>query len=251
MKYRDVTLLELTEDAFVAISCDSCGGIGDKIHDVLHVSPEVVGYETTKVALFELLSMGVQPKVVINGLCVEMVPTGEKILQGIQRALAELDLGDGVEITGSTEENMPVQATGMSISIMGFINKSAFMNRARTKPKDVAVLFGRPFKGEDFLAAKKEEVMDLLALQKLLSHEEVIQVVPLGSQGLQKELEALAKENQLAYSFTDEGVQIKDHSSGPASSVLVTLEEKHLLSVAKSLGKTYGLVAIFKEGEEA
>lgn len=251
MKYRDVTLLDLTKDTYVAITCDSCGGIGDKPHDVVRASPEVVGYETTKVALFELLSMKVTPKVIINGLCVEMVPTGQRILAGIQKALEELSLEDAVEITGSTEENMPVEATGLSMSIMGVLTKSAFMNRARTKAKDVAVLFGRPLKGEEFLAAKKEDVMDLLALQKLLSHEAVIQVVPLGSKGLQIELEALAKENELAYSFTDEGAQIKDQSSGPASSVLVTLEEKHLPSVAKALGKTYGLVAIFKERGEA
>ena len=44
---RDVSFIELNADLYLAIACDSCGGIGEKERDVVCVPPYIVGRFTT------------------------------------------------------------------------------------------------------------------------------------------------------------------------------------------------------------
>ncbi|HHY18163.1 MAG TPA: alpha-ribazole-5-phosphate synthase, partial [Firmicutes bacterium] len=54
-KYRDLTLVSLTEDCVLVIACDSAGGIGPKELDSVKVPGYVLGRFTARVALMELL----------------------------------------------------------------------------------------------------------------------------------------------------------------------------------------------------
>lgn len=56
-RYRDLIIIYEKDTAYV-ISCDSLGAIGNKEHDQLKVSEDIVGRATIKVALAEALCVG-------------------------------------------------------------------------------------------------------------------------------------------------------------------------------------------------
>lgn len=64
---RDISLIPRGEQ-YLAIACDSCGGVGSKEMDLVPASPQIVGYYTARVALMEVLSIGALPMALINTL---------------------------------------------------------------------------------------------------------------------------------------------------------------------------------------
>ena len=107
---RDITLIDIDENRYMGISCDSCGGIGEKEHDMVKAPAVIVGEQTAKVVLAELLSMGFEPLVLSDGLSVEMNDTGKKIIEGFNNTINLLKHSK-VHLTGSTEENMKTVQT--------------------------------------------------------------------------------------------------------------------------------------------
>jgi len=59
--FRDLTILRLNDTQTLVISCDSCGGIGEKVNNVIQVSPEITGYYTALVTLAVILAVGARP----------------------------------------------------------------------------------------------------------------------------------------------------------------------------------------------
>ncbi|WP_458785798.1 AIR synthase related protein, partial [Vallitalea sediminicola] len=111
-KFRDITLLSFDHKNILTVACDSCGGIGNKEHDVIKVDPYVTGYYTAVVSLSETIALGAEPVTVINTFAVEMEDTGKRIMEGINDALDKIGLDRESVVTGSTEENIPVTVTG-------------------------------------------------------------------------------------------------------------------------------------------
>ncbi len=172
---RDVTLLPLSEDQYLVIGCDSCGGVGTKEKDLVKVSPEITGYYTCRVAVLEVLAVGGRPEVVIDTLAVEWDPTGKQIYQGIQRFLDESGLKIGA-INGSTEENFPMVQTSMGITVIGrAFKKELRLNRSR--PGDELWVLGLPKVGHEIQHPHDPEVACLKNLQELLQHPEVADII--------------------------------------------------------------------------
>ena len=126
-KFRDITLLSFG-DNIITVACDSCGGIGNKEHDVIKVDPYITGYYTAIVSLSETLAIGAEPITVINTFAVEMNDTGKRILDGIYDALDEIGVDKDSVLTGSTEENIPVTVTGIGLTVIGKINLLLFLH---------------------------------------------------------------------------------------------------------------------------
>lgn len=99
---RDLTLISIDENRYLGIACDSCGAIGMKECDVVKAPPQIVAYQTAKVVLSELFSMGLKPMVFADGLVVEMNDTGKQLIEGFNEAINKLK-SCNVHLTGSTE----------------------------------------------------------------------------------------------------------------------------------------------------
>lgn len=214
IKYRDLLLISFGDSQLV-IGCDSLGAIGNKAGDLVRVSPETVGYTTAKVALCEVLAIGAQIKAVSNTLSVEMQPTGQEIIKGIEKALKEIDLDKGC-LTGSTEENFPVQQTAMGITVIGEYKGKL----PQSEEGDRIVLVGRPSLGQEVIE-NAGEIFNHGLCKQMRAEEGVHEIIPCGSKGILHELNEIRKkhlvqlESDLAYDL--------ERSCGPSTCAVITM----------------------------
>ncbi|QIB26795.1 AIR synthase related protein [Caloranaerobacter azorensis] len=224
-RFRDLTFVEINDEQLLVIACDSSGAIGSKENDIVKVSPDILGYFTTNVALCEILSVGGDPFVIVNTLSVEMNDTGSKIIEGIKRAIEPIPNKD-IIITGSTEENFPVIQTGMGITVIGIINTKDWV-MPMTKKGAIAVVVGLPKIGEEVIADNGKEIFSLKILLELKKYPFIQEILPVGSKGILFELKEMARTNGLNLSiFNDIKVDLYK-SAGPATCAIVSIEEKY------------------------
>ena len=215
MKYRDVICNQLTPDLILVTGCDSCGGIGLKENDVLSVSSELVGRITARVAVLEVLSLGAKIVGVTVPISNEPSPTGEGLLSGVKTCLD--DFGIDVPILTSMEKNMQSSMTAMGVVVNGVAHSIKVGDFA---PEDEIHIFGRPSVGGEVL----EHAGDLLnakTIMDLLVMDQVKEILPVGSQGIEKELKGMFESHGKAYGLM-EGLDIDlEKSCGPASAAIV------------------------------
>ncbi|MBU7015269.1 MAG: hypothetical protein HXS52_01145 [Theionarchaea archaeon] len=224
---KDVTVIEECEKTIV-VSCDSAGAIGYKKHDILQVDPYLVGRITTRVALMELACVGATPLVIVDTLCVEMDPTGERILEGIKEEAKEIAV-----ITGSTEENMKTCQTGVGIMCIGMCDS---LRVGKSNQGDLVVAVGIPMVGSDVLGSG-EAIADLQDVETLLSLEYIGAILPVGSKGIRKEAVCLGP-----VKFLDSGLDL-DGSCGPSTVVLITIPKERVRDLKNVVKKPITAVA--------
>lgn len=223
-KHRDLTLIDINKDQTLVISCDSSGAIGNKENDIVKTTPEVVGQFATQVGLMEILAFGASPVTIVNTLSVEMEDTGKRIIKGIKKTLEPLDFDLDNVITGSTEENFPVTVTGMGITIIGIINKDNW-TKPITEAGLIAVVVGIPVIGNDVLE-NPDSIMNILRLLELMDKNYIKEILPVGSKGILYELQEMAKTNNINFELKDNQTIDLEKSGGPATCVIVSMEEK-------------------------
>jgi len=249
MKYRDLNLIPWDEESCLVISCDSAGGIGNKSGDIISTDPRTLGFHTAQVALMEMLSIGVYPFFLSNTLSVEMDPTGREIIHGIREALKIFDLHDRVEITGSTEENIPVTSSGMGLTLLGRISRKDF-KFPQTRKGDVAVAVGLPVCGQGVLDGDESERFSLKALKKIFGKDYIHEIIPAGSGGIIHEISELEKRSSLIFEKGDNDTPDIHTSAGPATSALITLHRENLEQLKKDLAMPMVIIGEFAGGEE-
>lgn len=223
---RDVTLLPVSADQHLVISCDSCGGVGNKEKDLVKVPPEITGYYTCRVATMEILAVGARPEVVIDTLAVEWDPTGKQIYHGIQRFLEESGLNISA-INGSTEENFPMVQTAIGITVIGRVfKKDLRLNRSRAG--DELWMLGLPKVGHEILHPYDPEVASISSIQALLQDPGITGMIPVGSKGVGYEASLLAAESQLKIEWVPDLPVSMDKSAGPSTCVVLSLDSKIL-----------------------
>lgn len=216
--YRDVNLVTLLEDFYLAIACDSCGGVGEKEMDVVKASPYIVGRFTTRLNLMEILSVGATPKALTAAICNEPNPTGEGILMGIEDELKELSLC--LPITISTEKNMKTCQTGVGITVVGLVEKQ-HLRLNKTKAGDTLYCVGVPKVGNE-VSLEDTEIATSTLVRELLKKPDVHDIIPVGSKGIKGEAEMLTAFLGLKLYWNEIlPVDIKK-TAGPATCVLVT-----------------------------
>lgn len=249
MKYRDLNLVSWDEDSYLVISCDSAGGIGMKKGDIIKAEPRILGFHTAQVVLMEMLSIGVYPFFLSNTLSVEMNPSGQEILAGIKDALKILGLEEKVEITGSTEENIKVTASGMGLTLMGRISKKEF-RFPETRNNDLAVVIGRPACGQGVLDGNESEHFNLKVLKKIIGKKYIHELIPGGSGGIVHEIAELERRSNLIFKkAADENLDLHA-SAGPGTSALCTLHRDHLKQLERDIEMPVVLIGEFVEGED-
>ncbi len=243
---RDVKIIQLSNEQFLVIGCDSAGGIGPKPLDKVKVSGYIIGKFTARVALMEVLSVRAQPIAVIDTLSVEMQPTGIDIIKGIQREVEDAGLDPDLVLTGSYEKNVPTEQTGLGVVVIGIIAKKD-LKIGTSKPGDAVVAIGEPKVGDEVVeliqsGKEKEFLADLKDVKTLLSLEFVHEILPVGSRGIAKEIETLTKPHNLAFSIEKEVKVDLEKSAGPSTVVLVTLSREKVQKLKPQFQKPITIV---------
>lgn len=101
-KFRDLIILD---EMNLVLACDSAGGIGEKPCDEVFANIEMVSYYAAFVPIVEALCARSTPMVLVDTLCNEREPYGEKIIRGIKMAMSEAGMTSENAFTGSSEEN--------------------------------------------------------------------------------------------------------------------------------------------------
>jgi len=239
---RDLTVLDFDKDRYLGISCDSCGGIGLKEHDFVKAAPQLVAYQTGKVALAELMSMGFAPMILANGLAVEMHDTGEHLIEGFNQLLSKLKT-TRVHLTGSTEENIKTVQTSMGVTCIGICRKDKLKYK-KTLKGDVCFLLGMPLVGDD-VVNNPDKILEIDDFEKLYLCDYIKEMLPVGSRGADAELGDLCEYNNLNIKL-DENISVDlKHSGGPSCSCLITTEEKYIDIIVNLVNKPFNFIGKF------
>jgi len=240
--FRDVLVFALDRHRVMVVGCDSSGGIGPKPMDVVKVDGHILGKFTARVALMEVLSTGAKPICLVDTLCVEPKPTGLKILQGIREEAERAGLKSRLVITGTSEKNVPVQQTGLGVTVIGMAKRDK-LRIGLSRKKNVVVSVGIPHVGSEVLSGEKRGLIaDTKDLLKLLNLNFVREIVPVGSHGILHEAEAIAKESLLKLRLAQRPRVDVRKSAGPATVILSTLPEPQLPKLHDEISKPINMI---------
>lgn len=221
-KDRDVEVVFLEHGECLITACDSCGAIGALPLDAVKAPAGLTGRLTARVALMEVLAVGGLPRVMAVTIANEPVPTGEEILAGIKEELGMLGL-ESLPMAVSTEKNMPTRQTGLGVTVAGTCAEDE-LRVACTRPGDLLYCLGIPKVGEEVL---REGLMSLVSgrhVRRLLTCRGVHDVLPVGSGGIRREGERLARSVGAAVQWEERKGPGLGQSAGPSTCVLFTLE---------------------------
>jgi hypothetical protein len=223
-RVRDLSLVPLTEDTVLVVACDSVGAIGPKPGDAVSAEGETVGYFAARVPLLEVLCAGAVPLLVVDALMVELEPTGSAILAGVRRACREAGLDEDAAVTGSTEENVPTNATGVGVMVLGVAPRASLYPGA-AQSGDGLYLLGVPKSAPTHAVVMGDpEMVAMRAILDLRSHSTVHDLLPVGSRGAAWEAGQLAASAGLRARLELGNVadgELLRRSGGPATAVLV------------------------------
>lgn len=237
---RDVEVAFLEDGTCLVVACDSCGAIGEKAFDVVKVSSYIVGRFTTRVALFEVLAVGAVPQIVTVAVSNEPNPTGEGLLGGVKDELKLTGIGS-LPVAISTEKNIPTRQTGLGISIVGTCKREQL--RIATSPSgDNVYCLGLPKVGSEVQSPDDEEIVQAKHVLSLLRIKGIHDIVPVGSQGIRREAEQLAKNSGCDF-IPDRSFPLDwEKSAGPSTCLLFASPAE---LTAAALGKLAGAETAF------
>ncbi|MEG1431817.1 AIR synthase related protein [Eubacterium sp.] len=215
-KYRDLTLASIPGGT-VVVAADSCGSTGEKSEDFLKCPPYHCGRVSARVVLFELLCIGAEVLILADGICSEMHPTGEAIIQGFSDELKLAGLSPDC-LTGSTEENFPTSMTGVGTAAVGYLPGT--FTPPHCQAGDILLCIGTPLVGMAFLTNTKAPLATYDHLKELWANPQVHELVPVGSKGIAYEARTIAGLHQLSLQLDADCPLDLCQSGGPSSCVL-------------------------------
>lgn len=214
---HDALTLHLAEPLLVAT--DNSGAIGEKELDIISVPYEIVAYYLFRVVLMECVAAGGHPEALVlqnfNGDA-----AWSSLLRGIHKGLEEANI-PSLPITGSSESNFALNQSATSLSLVGrkkYTADQLFDDKLKTDYR-IAVV-GKPLVGDELL----EYPEDIASLKSFiwLSHQtKVAALIPVGSKGIQGELEKVAQ--NLSVQFPKD--LALDKSAGPSTCYLVIYQK--------------------------
>lgn len=218
-KGRDVEVVPLSQEDYLVVACDSCGGIGSKALDVIKVSWYITGRFTTRVALAEVMSTGAWPKAITIAVSNELTPTGEGILEGVKDEL--VSNGFEIPMAISTEKNMKTQQTGLGVSVVGVADRKQ-LRIGTSQRGDGVYCLGCPKVGPEVSDPEDPEIIQVSHIQDLLCIEGVHDILPVGSRGVRIEAEQLAASVNTELILEDTSTIDLAKSAGPSTCLIFT-----------------------------
>ncbi|WP_341730204.1 AIR synthase related protein [Brooklawnia sp.] len=228
-RFRDLLVFE--PSSRLVIACDSIGGIGPKPGDSVHADERTVAHFGVRVPLLEVLCAGAQPIALINALCVERNPTGQKMIDEIEILAAQAGIPADA-VTGSTEENAPTSATGIGVTVIG----SLAHRLPKAQPGDVVICAGLPIASPEFeIFIGHPDQVGIAEVREVVASGLVHDALPVGSHGIGFELAEMAHVAGLESRWLG-GWDIDPlRSGGPASCVLFACPPNNMDAVVGRL----------------
>ncbi len=234
---RDLLVTELTENFWMITTCDSDGGIGSKKYDTIFSPAYDLGRLAARVPIMEMLASGALPVVVVDTLCVEMDPTGKEIIKGIRDEVSEAGLNGDLVVTGSTEDNVNTDQTGVGVVVVGFVEKNDF-RPGRSLEGDLVVCLGIPKSApEHKVHYTDDEIANTKLLKQLNSFNFIHDVLPIGSKGISYEFRELAKSANLSPFYYNDITLDITKSGGPSTCCLVSFQIDKLKQLKEKIDK--------------
>lgn len=238
----DVSVMKMPTGHAIVVGSSSSGGIGPKPMDKIKSSGKIVGKFLARVASMDVAATGAFPISVSVTLGVEKEPTGNQIIEGIQKEIKGLGLEPNQVLKENTEENFETIQTGAGITVVGLANEDE-LRLAKTAPGDLVVAIGEPKLGDEVIPAEaRGEIANLKDVTALARKKFVHDIVPVGSFGISHEAK------MLAYSIgrqlkIDENTKLDlNKSAGPATVVLTTLNKENLGELQFFIQKPINLI---------
>lgn len=239
---RDLRIFQFTPEHVMVIGCDSSGGIGPKPLDKLKADGYTVGKFAARVALMEVLSTGAKPVCIVDNLSVELNPTGLEILRGVTGEAVQAGLDPKLAVTGSAEKNFSVEQTGVGVTAIGMC-RGENLRVGVSKAEDALVALGTPCVGAEVSPAEEQgtncTISDLLLL---LSLDFIHEVIPVGSEGIKREVKVLAESSGLKFKPNDSCSLDFEKSAGPATVLLASLPVSKISCLESLFNKPISLV---------
>ena len=225
-KLRDLSIISVSRNRMLVIACDSNASIGEKPMDYKKISYEEMGVSALKVPLMEVLATGAAPLIVVDNLCVEMEGFGRRIIAAMRHELERHGMADKVQLTGSTEDNMPTSQTGVGVTVIGMLcDRDSRIGK--TQKGDVVVCVGVPRDGIiDKYSEFQSDVANIGTVLQLINLPFVHEILPVGSKGVAYEAEQLCKTVNLSFASREESGIDFYISAGSSTTVLCSLQEK-------------------------
>lgn len=221
-RIRDLTLIRLLGGLRLVIACDSNASNGEKPMDSHRNTYEEMAVSALKVPVMEVLATGAFPIVIANNLCVEMEPSGRRIIDIMKQELMDSGLWQGLQFTGSTEDNMKTVQSGVGVTVIGLLNESK-SKLGGTQKGDVVICVGIPQSGVTIPYSERDRsVCKIRTVEQLRRMDFVHEILPIGSKGAEYEAQELAGYVGLSFQKdTDCRLDLKT-SAGSSTAVLVS-----------------------------
>lgn len=223
-KIRDLSILSLSDGQQLVIACDSNASVGEKPADYHKCVYEEAAVSALKVPMMEVIATGAEPMIVVNNLCVEMEGTGKRIIEIMRKELERHEYTSSVQLTGSTEDNMPTTQTGIGVTVIGMLS-SERSRIGHTQPDDCIVCVGKPRSGvEKYYSEFQTDVANIGTVKRLVREQFVHEILPVGSKGARYEAEQLCTTSGLCFAPVDSPIDLQT-SAGSSTAVLCSIRE--------------------------
>ncbi len=234
-RIRDLTRIDLGGQLSLVVAVDSDGGIGSRAHDLVRVPEYVLGRFAMRVPLMEIISCGATPIAAFDMLTVPMDELGKEIVRGVRDELAEAGLGADFPLSGSTEDNVPTDSTGVATTVLGLVHQNDF-RPGSARAGDRVLCVGLPKSApNDDITLDDREIVRLSQIRDLLRLEGVHDLLPVGSQGVSYEARELASLAGLEFVTIPDPRLDVDKSAGPSTCALLSVSAEESASVARGL----------------
>lgn len=219
---RDLTIVHLIGDVKLVVACDSNASNGEKPNDFHKNTYEEMAVSALKVPVMEVLATGATPVVVVNNLCVEMEPSGRRIIKAMKQELIESGLWKNLKFTGSTEDNMKTLQSGIGVTVIGLLAESESKVK-KTKKGDAVICVGIPQSGVELPYSEKDDrVCKIKTVAHLRRLPYVHEILPIGSKGAEYEAGEMAKLVGLSFQKVENCSLDLKTSAGSCTAVLVS-----------------------------
>lgn len=240
-KFRDVSIMHLIGDIGLVIACDSNASNGEKPADTHPNVYEETAVNALKVPVMEVLATGAQPLLVVNNLCMEMEPSGRKIISVMRQELDRSGL-QNVQLTGSTEDNMKTVQTGIGVTALGVALESA-MKCGKTRAGDLVVCVGIPQSGVvERYSERDSDVAKIDTVVKLRAATFVHEILPIGSHGALYEANELAHCANLRFRLSGSCAIDVHTSAGSSTAVLVSVAPQNVEKLTGTVSEPVNVI---------
>lgn len=242
VKRGDLLLLRMLNGQVFVVGCSSSGGIGSKPNDKVKVDGYTLGRFMSRVALIDVLASGAKPLAVTVTLSVERSEYGRSILKGVKDEALKVGVDPDSAVKENFEDNVVTDETGLGVVAIGIASEEE-LKIGTSKRGDVVIAIGEPKVGIEVLQAEREKrIVDPRDVVILSKARFIHDIAPVGSYGIAQEAKHLAYSAGLKLKLKRRtGVELSK-SAGPATVVLVTLNEESIRMLREMVDKPLTMV---------